>query len=210
MVAIIWAVDPLTVITTQGSTLMDMTSTEFVAAPRQVVWAALNDPAILKLCIPGCESLERDGEDTLSATASLRIGPVKARFKGLVTLSEIDPPNGYLISGSGQGGVAGFAKGSARVRLEEVSGGTNVIYTAHADVGGKLAQLGSRLIDSTANSIAKEFFANFAREVGLPMPAATADEAVMPPAARTLSERFSLFANGIWQRVRQILGFARS
>ncbi|WP_104017581.1 CoxG family protein [Roseovarius nitratireducens] len=129
---------------------------------RATAWAALNDPDVLRRCIPGCESLEQDAPDHLSAKVALKVGPVKARFAGEVTLTEIVPPEGYLLSGEGKGGVAGFAKGSARVRLEEVGPQETVLhYDASADVGGKLAQLGSRLLDSTAQKLARQFFDSF-------------------------------------------------
>jgi carbon monoxide dehydrogenase subunit G len=145
---------------------MDMTGEERIAASREVVWAALNDPEVLKQCIPGCESLERVSDTEMTAKVKLTIGPVSARFSGKVTLSEIDPPNGYRIAGEGSGGAAGYAKGSALVRLVEDGDGTVLRYEAKADVGGKLAQLGSRLIDATAKKLAGEFFSKFGTVVG--------------------------------------------
>ena len=126
---------------------MDMTGEERIAASREVVWAALNDVAVLKQCIPGCESLEKTSDTDMAAKVKLQVGPVRAAFTGKVTLSDIDPPNGYRISGEGQGGVAGYAKGGAVVRLVDDSAGTLLKYEAKADVGGKLAQLGGRLIE---------------------------------------------------------------
>jgi carbon monoxide dehydrogenase subunit G len=145
---------------------MDMTGEERIAADRATVWAALNDPAVLKQCIPGCESLEKLSDTEMAATVKLSIGPVRASFQGKVTLSDLDPPNGYRITGEGQGGVAGYAKGGAVVRLLEDGPGTLLKYEAKADVGGKLAQLGGRLIDSTARKLASEFFQNFSAVVG--------------------------------------------
>ncbi len=145
---------------------LTMTGEVELPAPREVVWAKLNDPEVLKACIPGCQSLERLADNELQAVAKVKIGPVSATFKGKVTLSDIDPPNGYTISGEGQGGIAGFAKGGAKVRLEENGGGTRMIYEVEAQVGGKIAQLGARLIDGVSKRLADQFFASFAEEVG--------------------------------------------
>lgn len=145
---------------------MDMTGEITLPAPRAEVWAKLNDVAILKASIPGCEELVQESPTELNAVVVTKIGPIKARFKGKVTLSDLDPPNGYKLTGEGQGGVAGFASGGAVVRLEEVGPSQTLLrYEASAKVGGKIAQLGSRLIDSTAKKLAAEFFANFARAV---------------------------------------------
>ena len=157
-----------------------------IAAPREKVFAALNDPAVLQACIPGCESLEKVSDSEMKAKVRLRIGPVSASFSGKVTLSDIDPPKGYKISGEGQGGAAGFAKGGAVVRLDEDNGGTVLTYDVDAQVGGKIAQVGARLIDGTARKLADEFFGKFATMVGGPPPAAVAGEAspaAAPPAA---------------------------
>ena len=145
---------------------MDMTGEQRIAAPRQDVWAALNDPDVLKACIPGCQSLEKLSDTEMKATVTLAVGPVKATFGGSVTLSEIDPPNSYVISGQGSGGVAGFAKGNAKVSLADDGDGTLMTYAVKADVGGKLAQLGGRLIDATAKKLAGEFFNKFSEIVG--------------------------------------------
>ena len=144
---------------------MDMTGERRIAAPRQVVWDALNDPAVLKASIPGCESLEKVSDTQMKATASVKIGPISARFTGNVQLTDIDPPNGYNIGGEGQGGVAGFAKGGAKVTLAEEGGATLLRYEVHAQVGGKLAQLGARLIDATAKQMADAFFTRFSAQV---------------------------------------------
>ena len=140
---------------------MDMTGEYRIAAPRAVVWDALNDVDVLKACIPGCEDLVRTGEYTLEAKVVQKIGPVKARFEGRVELQNVNPPESYTLHGEGTGGVAGFAKGAADVVLAEDGGETVLTYTARAEVGGKLAQLGSRLINSTAKKIAGKFFDNF-------------------------------------------------
>jgi carbon monoxide dehydrogenase subunit G len=145
---------------------MNMTGTRQIAASRQKVWAALNDPTILKQCITGCEALEQQSPTDMTARVKLAVGPVRATFNGKIKLADIDPPNGYRIVGEGNGGVAGFAKGGATVRLADDGSGTLMTYDVKADVGGKLAQLGGRLIDSTAKRFADEFFARFADLVG--------------------------------------------
>jgi carbon monoxide dehydrogenase subunit G len=145
---------------------MDMTGSRRIAASRQRVWAALNDPSILRQCITGCELLEMQSPTDMTARVKLAVGPVRATFSGKVRLTDIDPPNGYRIVGEGSGGVAGFAKGGAVVRLTDDGRGTLMTYEVKADVGGKLAQLGGRLIDSTARKFADDFFAKFAQLVG--------------------------------------------
>ncbi|WP_193180871.1 SRPBCC family protein [Nisaea sediminum] len=145
---------------------MDMSGEYLVPAPRQKVWEALNDPEILKQCIPGCEEVNRTGDNAFDAKVSAKVGPVKAKFTGAVTLSDIDPPNGYTISGEGKGGAAGFAKGGAKVALSDAEGGTLLKYDVNAQVGGKLAQIGARLIDSTAKKMANDFFKTFSEVVG--------------------------------------------
>src|SRR3982075_1355087 len=138
-----------------------------IAAPNEKVWAALNDPEILKKCIPGCQSLEMSSPTEMTATVVFRVGPVKATFGGKVPLSDLDPPNSYRISGEGSGGVAGFAKGGAAVRLESESPDVTILhYEVDAQIGGKLAQLGQRLIDSTARKLAGGFFSPFGEVVG--------------------------------------------
>jgi carbon monoxide dehydrogenase subunit G len=144
---------------------MDMTGERRIPAPRQTVWEALNDPDVLKASIPGCESLEKLGDDKMKATAAVKVGPISARFTGNVQLTDIDPPNGYRISGEGQGGVAGFAKGGANVALADDGADTLLSYQVNAQVGGKLAQLGGRLIDATAKQMADAFFDRFSKQV---------------------------------------------
>ena len=151
---------------------MDMTGERRIAASRKTVWAALNNPEILKQCIPGCEALEMQSPTDMTARVKLVIGPVKATFNGKVKLADLDPPNGYRISGEGNGGVAGYAKGGAAVQLADDGAGTLMRYEVKADVGGKLAQLGGRLIDSTAKKLADEFFEKFTVVVGGPPAAA--------------------------------------
>jgi uncharacterized protein len=147
---------------------MTMSGEVALPAPREIVWAKLNDPEILKICIPGCEQLDKINDTEFQAVAVNKIGPVKAKFKGKVTLSDLDPPNGYKISGQGDGGVAGFAKGGAVVTLAPKDGGTLLSYNVEAQIGGKLAQLGQRLINGTAKKLADDFFKKFAAAVNAP------------------------------------------
>jgi carbon monoxide dehydrogenase subunit G len=173
---------------------MDMTGEHPIKAPRQAVWAGLNDPEVLKQSIAGCEDLTKTSDNEFQAQVTAKVGPVKAKFSGKVTLSDLDPPNGYTITGEGSGGAAGFAKGGAKVRLEDgVDGGTLLKYEVHAQIGGKLAQIGSRLVDGAARKMADEFFTTFAANVearaDAPAPAAEspapllAAEPLMAPAA---------------------------
>jgi carbon monoxide dehydrogenase subunit G len=145
---------------------MQMEDTQRIPAPQAQVWDALNNPEILKACIPGCESLTMTSPTDMVATVVVKVGPVKAKFSGKVTLSDLDPPNGYRIAGEGSGGVAGFAKGGATVRLiPEGPSETALHYIVDVKIGGKLAQLGSRLIDGTAKKLSGEFFQAFAATV---------------------------------------------
>jgi uncharacterized protein len=159
---------------------MDMTGEYRIAATREKVWAALNDPDVLRASIPGCQSLDKVSDNEFAARVVAKVGPVKSTFNGHVTLSNINAPESYTISGEGKGGAAGFAKGGADVRLKEEGGETLLNYNAKADVGGKLAQLGSRLIDGTAKKMADEFFANFQQQVTGPAPAPEAPAAPVP------------------------------
>lgn len=146
---------------------MDMNGEYRIAAPRATVWAALNDPDVLRRCIPGCEEIDKVSDTEFTAKAKVKVGPVNARFAGRVTLSDIDPPAGYTITGEGQGAAAGFGKGGAKVALAEDGPDATVLtYTAEAQVGGKLAQIGSRLVQGTAKKMADDFFAKFAEVVG--------------------------------------------
>lgn len=144
---------------------MTMTDDILLPAPQQAVWAALNDAEVLKRCIPGCETLEKVSDTEFQAQAKIKLGPVSAKFAGVVHLTDIDAPNGYRISGEGQGGIAGFAKGGATVRLVPEGDGTRMHYDVEAHVGGKIAQLGARLIDGVAKRMADQFFERFAAEV---------------------------------------------
>ena len=147
---------------------MKLSDEVIIPVPRMKVWQALNDPEVLRQAIPGCEEIVKKSDTEMEAQVVLKIGPVKASFSGKVTLSNIDPPNGYTISGEGQGGVAGHARGGADVRLESEGEATILHYNVKAEVGGKIAQLGSRLIDSTAKKLAGEFFEKFAEVVAPP------------------------------------------
>ena len=170
---------------------MDMTNSITIAAPRTRVWEALNDPATLKRCIAGCESIEATGDNAYKVAMTVAIGPVKAKFKGDLMLEDIDAPNAYTIRFSGQGGVAGFGKGSARVTLSEsssadgsaVDGGTRLDYTVDAQVGGKIAQVGSRLIDGASKKMADDFFKAFRREVEVPVGPADEPASLAPKPA---------------------------
>ncbi|HVJ53220.1 MAG TPA: carbon monoxide dehydrogenase subunit G [Aliidongia sp.] len=155
---------------------MDMSGEYRIAAPREKVWAALNDAEILRQCIPGCDEIDKSSDTEFSAKVTAKVGPVKAKFGGKVTLSDLDPPNGYTITGEGSGGAAGFAKGGAKVSLASDGADTILSYTVQANVGGKLAQIGSRLIDGTARKMAEDFFGTFSTLVA-------ANESAPPPAA---------------------------
>ncbi|QPH55153.1 CoxG family protein [Pontivivens ytuae] len=144
---------------------MEMSGTREIAAPRATVWAALNDPEVLKACIPGCQELTGSPEDGFEATVVQKVGPVKATFRGGVTLEDVTAPESYRLVGEGKGGAAGFAKGAADVKLTETAEGTELAYTVDAKVGGKLAQLGSRIVDGFAKKMADQFFERFKDEV---------------------------------------------
>ena len=145
---------------------MDMTGEYKIPASREKVWAALNDKAILEACIPGCDEFEKVSDTEFKARVTSKIGPVKAKFKGAVTLKDIKAPESYRIEGQGEGGIAGFAKGGANVKLAEDGDATILTYEANAQVGGKIAQLGSRLLNSSAKKTADQFFKAFTKKVG--------------------------------------------
>jgi carbon monoxide dehydrogenase subunit G len=160
---------------------MEMSSSRHLDAPPESVWQALNDPDALKECIPGCESLRRESDTTWTAVVGARVGPVSARFNGVIELADVAPPTSYTLRFKGQGGAAGFANGEARVSLAPAQGGTSLTYSAKAQVGGKLAQIGSRLIDGAAAKLADEFFERFAaRFAPAAAPASTAPAAALP------------------------------
>lgn len=175
---------------------MKLNGTRQLPATPAQVWAKLNDVEVLKRCIPGCESLEKTADDKMKATAALKVGPMALRFTGDVTLSDLDPPNGYRISGSGSAGPAGMASGGATVKLAAKDGGTLLSYDVDANVSGKIAQLGSRLIDATAAQMAEKFFTAFATEVEGP-PVASAEAAATPAADRPSSSSSSL-PTAVW------------
>lgn len=164
---------------------MEFTGRYHIPASPEVVWAGLNDPEVLKACIPGCEKMEKTGPQDFEAAATLKIGPVRATFRGKVTMDKQDPPHSLTLKGEGQGGVAGFARGEAEVTLNAEDDGTLLIYVAKANVGGRLAQIGQRLIDGAARQIADDFFSRFSSaisqaEVAIP---ATEPETIMEPQA---------------------------
>ena len=145
---------------------MEMSGEQLIPAPQRVVWDALNDPEMLKASVPGCESIERTGDNEYQVQMVARVGPVSAKFKGKLTLSDVKPPDSYSIAFEGQGGAAGFAKGGAHVRLAPEGNKTKLSYDVKASVGGKLAQIGSRLVDAAAKKVADDFFRNFNQKVG--------------------------------------------
>ena len=177
---------------------MDLTGEYRIPATREKVWEALNDPEILKQCIDGCQELNKDSDTEFSAKVTAKVGPVKAKFAGKVVLSELDPPNGYTISGEGQGGVAGFAKGGADVKLADDGGETVLSYEAKAEVGGKLASVGSRLVEGVAKKQADDFFGKFSEIVGGDAePAAAAPAEALAPAVAGDNEGISPMVWGI-------------
>jgi uncharacterized protein len=172
---------------------MEMTGSQIVLAPQERVWDALNDIDILRRCVPGCESIERDSPTEFRSVVVRKIGAVAARFKGKLTITDADPPNGYQLAFEGQGGMAGFAKGTAAVALRPLPQGTELTYTAHAQVGGKLAQVGSRLVDMVAKSTADEFFKNFVATVG---------DATEAPPLEPVTSGAELRSPSAWSRSR--------
>ena len=161
---------------------MELSNTRIVPAPRDRVWRALNDPDTLKASVPGCESLERVEQDKYRATVAARVGPVSARFAGTLQLLDIDAPNGYRLKFEGQGGAAGFANGEAKVALADAPGNqTSLSYAVKAQIGGKLAQIGNRLVDGAAAKLTDEFFARFIEQVSQPPVAEIAVQAPLPP-----------------------------
>lgn len=170
---------------------MKLTGSQRIEAPKQRVWEALNDPEILRRAIPGCQTLEKEGDDRFKATVAIKIGPMDARFAGAVTLSDLNPPNSYTISGEGQGGAAGFAKGAANVSLAEDGAATILNYDVDVTVGGRLAQLGGPIIDATAKQLAGNFFKRFGEIVAPPPAAAEAPKAAATTTSSTSSAAVS-------------------
>src|SRR5918911_2948538 len=160
---------------------MEMSGEQLVPAPQKVVWDALNDPQMLKQSVPGCESIERIGDNEYQVLMVARVGPVSAKFKGKLALSDVKPPDSYSISFEGQGGPAGFAKGGAQVRLSPEGEKTKLNYDVKASVGGKLAQIGSRLVDAAAKKVADDFFRNFNDKVGAAQGGGDAESTVILP-----------------------------
>ncbi len=160
---------------------MDMQASRQLGVTQQQAWDALNDPEVLKVCIPGCDKVEASGDNQYAIGMALKIGPVSAKFSGKITLSDINPPNSYTISFEGQGGPAGHGKGNAQVKLTANDAGCDLAYTVHAQVGGKVAQLGQRLIDGAAKGMAEDFFKRFDNEMQRRFPAPVAGEAVFVP-----------------------------
>src|SRR5512134_1166637 len=151
---------------------MEMTGEQLIPVPQQRVWEGLNDPEVLKACIPGCETIERVSDTEYRVAMTAAVGPVKAKFNGKLLLADLNPPNSYTLSFEGSGGAAGFGKGGAQVSLAPEAGGTKLSYTAKATVGGKLAQVGSRLVDAAARKMADDFFSRFDTTVAPPAPGA--------------------------------------
>lgn len=167
---------------------MEFTGRYQIAAPPQIIWDALNNPEVLKACVPGCQSLTRTDDHRFDAVATLRIGPVKANFKAIIRQSELDPPHRCVLKGEGQGGVAGFARGEAEVTLVQEGDATVLSYTARGNIGGKLAQVGQRLIDSAAKQIADDFFGRFAAQIA-GVPTVAEREPVAPAATPPAEDR---------------------
>lgn len=194
---------------------MDMTGEYKIAAPREKVWAALNDPEILRQAIPGCEEIKKLSDTELEASAKAKIGPMSARFSGKVILSDLNPPAGYTLTGEGSGGAAGFAKGEAKVSLTEDGDATILRYAVKAIIGGKLAQLGQRLIDSAAKKMADEFFEKFADLAGgrilppapaAPEPTATAGQVTRSSLPANDDLRAKLSEPPVWLPAAVIIG----
>jgi carbon monoxide dehydrogenase subunit G len=176
---------------------MEMTGQQIVPAPQPRVWAALNDPEVLKACIPGCHSIERVSDSEYRVAMTAAVGPVKAKFNGKLLLADIKPPDSYTLSFEGSGGAAGFGKGSAQVALAPDSGGTMLTYKANAQVGGKLAQVGSRLIDGVAKKMADQFFQRFNAQLAEAAPAALQPATVAAPRAPWLGATWAFIAGFI-------------
>lgn len=182
---------------------MEMQGSRHLAISQQQAWDALNDPEVLQKCIPGCEKVEATGENQYAMVMAVRIGPVSARFNGKIMLADVLPPNSYTLNFEGQGGAAGFGKGSAKVALAPPAegGGCELTYSATAQVGGKIAQVGQRLVDGVAKSMAEDFFKRFDDEMQRRHPAAAAAEAALPPAAATPASAGKSIPPWVWVAV---------
>ncbi|MFT4027474.1 MAG: carbon monoxide dehydrogenase subunit G [Novosphingobium sp.] len=181
---------------------MNLSGEQRILASRERVWTALNDPSVLRQCIPGCQSLEKDGDNRMRAVVEIKIGPIGARFGGLVTLSDIFPPESYTITGQGQGGTVGTAKGAAKVRITSDGGATILAYTVEAEVGGRLAQLGGPIIDATAKQLSAKFFKQFGQLVEDTAPAlpevTEVEVEAAPIAAPAPAARGAISGTSIW------------
>ena len=177
---------------------MDMQGSRQLAITQQQAWTALNDPAVLKICIPGCDKVEPTGENQYAIGMALKIGPVSAKFSGKITLMDIMPPESYKLSFEGQGGPAGFGKGSAAVKLTPNADGCDLSYTANASVGGKIAQLGQRLVDGAAKSMAEDFFKRFDQEMQRQHPDAYAAKMVMGDVGQDVQSVAKPAAAPVW------------
>ena len=189
---------------------MDMQGSRELAITQQQAWDALNDPAVLKTCIPGCDKVEASAINQYVIGMALKIGPVSAKFSGKITLSDINPPASYKLSFEGQGGPAGFGKGSAEVKLTPITDGCELSYTVHASVGGKIAQLGQRLIDGAAKSMAEDFFKRFDQEMQRQHPDSYAAKIVMgeiEPDSKTSKSRIPVWVWGIGAAVLALLAW---
>jgi carbon monoxide dehydrogenase subunit G len=187
---------------------MDMQASRQLAITQQQAWDALNDPAVLKTCIPGCDKVEASGENQYAIGMALKIGPVSAKFSGKITLSEINPPASYKLSFEGQGGPAGFGKGSAEVKLLPNADGCELSYTVHASVGGKIAQLGQRLIDGAAKSMAEDFFKRFDDEMQKQHPESYAAKMVMGDVESQIHVQKPAIAVWVWIAGAAVLALA--
>lgn len=179
---------------------MDMQGSRHLAVTQQQAWEALNDPEVLKTCIPGCDKVEQTGDNQYTIGMAVRVGPVAARFTGKIALADILPPNSYTLSFEGQGGAAGFGKGTARVSLAPPAegAGCELSYTAQAQVGGKIAQVGQRLVDGVARSMAEDFFRRFDEEMMRRYPQAAADAALVQPVSATEATATPAIPNWVW------------
>ncbi|TFZ00313.1 CoxG family protein [Ramlibacter humi] len=176
---------------------MDMQGSRVLAAQREQAWEALNDPEVLKACIPGCDRIESTGPNAYSIGMSVKVGPVSAKFTGKIQLEDVNPPESYTLKFEGQGGAAGFGKGSSQVRLEPRDTGCELFYTVNAQVGGKIAQVGQRLVDGVARSMAEDFFKRFEGELAKKHPAPAAESAAPEATAAMAAQASAQAASGI-------------